>query len=138
LEPEPTIEQFYIYCSEKKLMGVRCKDCGSIQVPPRALCTLCFSSNMEWQRLSGLGKVLTFTEVQSAGYSNFQEIVPYTVGIVQLDEGPQLSGIIKHSESIKEIYVGADVSIEFETEPSAYWPNWPRYYFTIIHQSNDV
>src|SRR5713101_6564124 len=38
---DPTIEEFYKYCSERKLMAVRCIRCRQVMVPPRAICSNC-------------------------------------------------------------------------------------------------
>ena len=48
-EAEPfTIEQFYRFVNEGKLMGAKCKKCGKIMLPPRPICIQCYSENLEW------------------------------------------------------------------------------------------
>ena len=90
----PTIENFYRFCSERKLMGVKCKDCGTIIVPPRMNCSKCNSYNFDWIDLKGKGKLLTYSVVQIAP-NNFQTIIPDIVGIVELQEVLNLPLIIK-------------------------------------------
>ncbi len=44
----PTVENFYKYCGERKLMGVKCKGCGEILWPPPA-----YARNVSLTKLSG-------------------------------------------------------------------------------------
>ena len=62
-EISPTIENFYRYCSERKLMAVKCQQCEKIQLPPRPFCSKCHSSDLEWLKLKGRGKLLTYSIV---------------------------------------------------------------------------
>jgi len=123
----PTIEQFYKYCSERKLMGVKCRKCRTILVPPRNVCPHCYSSGFDWIQLSGRGKLLTYTIIH-APPAQFQAMAPYAVGIVKLEEGVQLPGMIK-SARLEDIKIGMDLVVDFETATPKVWPQWPRYYF---------
>ena len=53
---------FIDHLEEGKVMGTKCKKCGQIFFPPRADCYSCFSSDMEWFKVSGKGKLLSTTE----------------------------------------------------------------------------
>ena len=129
MDQELSIEQFYRFCGDKKLMGAHCKDCGNIFVPPRTMCPKCLSFDVEWAHLKGTGKLISYTETHIPGFSFFPEPVPYIVGVVKLDEGPQIAGIIKLNEPSSELHIGIELEIGFDTEPSEYWPHWPRYFF---------
>ena len=49
---------------------------------------------IEWQELSGKGRLHTFTVIRQAADPWFQQRVPYVYGVVELDEGPRMiSGI---------------------------------------------
>ena len=98
------------FLSEEKLMGSRCKKCGALYVPPRAICVKCHSSEMEWEEMKGEGKLIAFTCIAVApppmmkqGYGRNN---PYCSGVVQLDEGPRVDARIlgvdtKNPETIK-------------------------------------
>lgn len=122
-----TIESFYKYVAEGKLMAARCRRCGKLFVPPRPLCTDCYSKDLEWTQLEGEGKLLTYTVIHVSP-KQFESMVPYVVGIVQLNEGPQLPGMIRDIEADK-IKVGMKLRVDFDTAPSSEWPQWSRYYF---------
>jgi len=122
-----TIEQFYKFIAEKKLMAVKCKNCGSMFLPPRPMCTNCFSNELEWTQLDTKGRLITYTVIHIAP-EQFQPIAPYGYGIIQLEKGLRLPGMIKDIEHEK-IEVGLELEVDFDTNVSDSWPHWPRYFF---------
>jgi uncharacterized OB-fold protein len=122
-----TIENFYHFAQEGKLMAAQCDKCGALLVPPRPVCTNCLSKDLEWIKLKPKGKLLTYTVIHVAS-PQFQSLAPYAVGIVKLEDGPNLPGMIKGIEPEK-IKVGMDVLVDFDTDIPAEWPMWPRYFF---------
>jgi uncharacterized OB-fold protein len=123
-----TIEQFYKNISQKKLMGGKCRKCGKIHLPPRPLCDKCLSTEFEWVELPRTGRLLTYTIIHVAP-TQFQNMAPYAVGIVQLENGVKIPGMIKDAP-LDKIRVGMQLKMEFEeTQPTQQWPQWPRYHF---------
>jgi len=125
-----TIEQFYKNIGQKRLMGGKCRKCGKIHLPPRPLCDKCFSTEFEWVELPKTGRLLTYTIIHVAP-TYFQNMAPYAVGIVQLENGVKIPGMIKDVPHDK-IKVGMSLKIEFEETPQTQqtqWPQWPRYHF---------
>lgn len=57
---------------------------------PRARCPHCYSSDLSWVSVSGKGVLLSYTVVRAASPKAFAEDTPYGIGIVKLNEGPQL------------------------------------------------
>jgi len=121
-----TLESFYTFCAQKKLMGARCRSCRAILVPPRALCPKCGSMDIRWTKLKGTGKLLTYSVVHVASPA-FQSSVPYAVGIVQLTEGARLLGMIR--TNLKDLRIGLNLKVAFEPRQSESWPPWARYCF---------
>jgi uncharacterized OB-fold protein len=74
-----------------RLEAGKCKECGSIQFPPRLVCPECGAKEFETLRLSGKGKLLTFTIIRVAP-EGFGDLAPYAVGIVELEEGVRVMG----------------------------------------------
>ena len=101
---------FYKQLGEHKLMGSRNLTSGNLYVPPRSYCPTSHTDDMEWVEMSGKGKLVAYTVITvapshmlKAGY-NFKN--PYCTGIVELEEGPRISGQIfgldiAHPEKIK-------------------------------------
>lgn len=119
-EPLPfTAYSFNKFLSEKKLMASRCQDCGANHLPPRAICPNCHSSRMEWVEAPGTGRLVAYTSIAIAPtfmvQQGFDRNNPYVTGIVELEDGNQISGRIlgvdaKHPESIQ---VGMPVRVAF-------------------------
>lgn len=76
---------------QNKLLGLKCKQCGTITVPPKINCESCNSVDIDVVELSGRGKIQTFTTVFVAAEGREGE-VPYVILLVELDEGPWLMG----------------------------------------------
>ena len=125
-----TIEQFYKHINQGKLSGGKCKKCGKVHLPPRPLCDNCYSKEFEWTEIPARGKLLTYTIIYIAP-TQFQSLAPYAMGIVQLENGLKLPGMIK-GVAQEQIRIGMDLIMEFGTSAATQpWPQWPRYYFKL-------
>ncbi|HEX7483271.1 MAG TPA: Zn-ribbon domain-containing OB-fold protein [Candidatus Bathyarchaeia archaeon] len=123
-----TIEQFYKFLGQQKLMAGKCLKCGKIHLPPRPLCDNCLSQNFEWVSISGKGELLTYTVIHIAP-EQFQGLVPYTVGIVELENGLKIPGMIQKINQ-EQLKIGMALTLDFGTCSSPQqWPQWPRYCF---------
>jgi hypothetical protein len=123
-----TIEQFYKHILQGKLIGGKCKQCGKVHLPPRPLCDNCFSKEFEWVEVPRRGKLLTYTVIHVAP-TQFQSMVPYAVGIVELEKGVKIPGMIT-GIAPAQLKIGMDLTIDFGTRGTGQqWPQWPRYCF---------
>jgi uncharacterized OB-fold protein len=121
-----TIDQFYKYLARGKLMAGKCTHCGKIHLPPRPLCDRCFHQTFTWLEIAGTGKLVTYTVIHVAP-EQFQEQAPYAVGIVELETGLRLPGMIRGTTQLS---IGMTLTIDFTTCTAAQpWPQWPRYCF---------
>jgi uncharacterized OB-fold protein len=48
------------------------------------------STNLEWVKVSGRGRLHSYTIVQQPANAAFRDDVPYVYAVIQLDEGPRL------------------------------------------------
>ena len=87
--------QYFEALKENILKGLKCLDCGTITVPPKATCDECSSTNQEVTQLSGEGTIRTFTVIRVAP-EGFK--APYVVVLTQLREGPWLTGLLNSLE----------------------------------------
>ncbi len=71
----------------------KCKKCGEIHFPGRLICPHCKGREFETVNLSGKGELSTYTVIRVAP-SGFGDLTPYAVGIVRLDEGVNVMGMI--------------------------------------------
>ena len=74
----------------------RCVHCAAAQTLARHACTRCGSDALQWQEATGRATVRAVTVVSRAPAEAYRSLVPYTVVIVELDEGPRLMG---HAEA---------------------------------------
>ena len=76
---------------QNRLLGLKCRSCGAITVPPKMVCRQCTGSELDVIELKGSGKIRTFTTVNVAS-EGLEDAVPYTIVMVELDEGPWIMG----------------------------------------------
>lgn len=127
LNPSPTIESFYKFCAEKKLMGVKCAKCKRITVPPRSACPRCGNAGLSWIQLPSRGRLVTYTVIHMPP-AQFQTLAPYAIGIVEFAKGTRLPGMIRNVK-FENLRIGMELQTDFETTIPTEWPQWPRYFF---------
>ena len=77
--------------SRYNLLGSHCKTCGKYFYPVRNLCPECRrEGKMEPHKFKGEGTIVTYTITHSTS-DEFNDLVPYVLAIVELDEGPKLT-----------------------------------------------
>jgi uncharacterized OB-fold protein len=89
-QPSPETKGFWEGVSRHELLLKWCSACQRAHHPKRIVCTGCGSADLSWQRSSGRGKVYSFSEVHHVADKAFMASVPYTIGLVALDEGVYL------------------------------------------------
>lgn len=125
------IEQFYKFLQQGKLMAGRCTQCGKIHLPPRPLCDNCLSEQFEWVPVKGNGKLLTYTVIHVAP-EQFQALTPYAVGIVLLEDGLKIPGMIQGVKQ-EQLKIGMELTLDFGTcDITQKWPQWQRYCFKPV------
>ena len=65
-----------------------CRDCGSVQYPPREACHRCLSVRLEWCEQDGRGELLSETVLHHSNDLFFRERLPLRLGMVRLDPCP--------------------------------------------------
>jgi NAD(P)-dependent dehydrogenase (short-subunit alcohol dehydrogenase family)/uncharacterized OB-fold protein len=65
-----------------------CRDCASVQYPPREACHCCLSLQLEWTSQSGEGELISQTTLAHSHDQYFRERLPWRLGMVRLDCGP--------------------------------------------------
>jgi uncharacterized OB-fold protein len=91
MEHKLTFKDYDEALKQNKLLGLKCNACGAITVPPKMVCRQCAGTDLEIVQLKGSGKIRTFTTVFVAAEGREDE-VPYTIVMVELDEGPWIMG----------------------------------------------
>jgi uncharacterized protein len=89
LSPELT-KPFWEAAKRHELVMPRCKTCDHLFFYPRAECPRCLSNHLEWMKVSGRGRLHTYTVVYQPANAAFRDDAPYVYAVVQLDEGPRV------------------------------------------------
>jgi len=66
----------------------QCRDCGTVQYPPREACQSCLSIRLDWKPQSPEGELLSDTVLHHSNDLFFRERLPWRLGLVKLDCGP--------------------------------------------------
>ena len=68
----------------------RCSHCGHAWLPVRAECPHCLGAEWGWEQAAGGAKLISWVVYHTAFHPAFAGRLPYTVAVVELDEGPRL------------------------------------------------
>lgn len=113
----PTITElnrpFWDGCRNGELVLQRCASCERLRYPIAPVCPHCVGREWTWERVTGRGVVYTFAVFRHAYNEAWRDRVPYTVAIVQLDEGPTLIGDVD-GIAPEDVRVGLPVRVDFE------------------------
>ena len=113
--PEPTAVSapFWEGAVQGKFVIQQCEACGAKQHYPRPFCTSCLAEDLRWVETSGRARLYSFTVVRRAASKAFETSVPYVLGIVELDEGPHVTGNVVGCEP-EAVHVGMPLKLVFE------------------------
>jgi uncharacterized OB-fold protein len=109
------VGRFFEGLKENKLLGTKCKKCGTTYFPPRVDCSKCLADEIEWIELSGEGELATFT-VNTTPPESFSKYGTYIIGIVKLNDGPAVMTWLKDVKP-EDAKVGMRLKIEFIESP---------------------
>ncbi|MFC2066379.1 Zn-ribbon domain-containing OB-fold protein [Chloroflexota bacterium] len=120
MEERPiSTQSFHKFLNENKLMGSKCKKCGTVYSPPRPICLSCRSDEMGWVELKGKGKLLTFTSIYvgppSMVAQGYNRTNPYCSGVVGLEEGVNIDARIEgvDANNPETIKIGMPLTVDF-------------------------
>ena len=87
--PDADTEPFWAGIQAGELRLQRCDACGSAVFYPRAVCPHCLGASLAWFTASGDGTIYSYTVAHRA-FGEFADQAPFTVALVDLDEGVRM------------------------------------------------
>ena len=66
----------------------QCRECGTVQYPPREACQKCLSVRLDWKSQPPGGELIAQTVLHHSNDLFFRERLPWRLGLVKLDCGP--------------------------------------------------
>ena len=113
-EPTPDTQHFWDGTRAGELRLQRCNDCGKIYFPPRPFCPKCVSRSVSIIAASGRAKLHTYVVSHMAIPDSGIE-APYSVAVVQLEEGPRLlTNIVECEQTPEALQLDMPVEVVFE------------------------
>ena len=98
-----------------KIMSTICKKCGKRYYPPRADCSNCMASDMEWKPVPTEGTLVTFTKiyVPPDHFAIRQPVMPFSsvqfepcpIGLLEVEGGLRIMGWMPKID-LKKIRIG--------------------------------
>jgi uncharacterized OB-fold protein len=113
--PSPTTEAFWAATAEGQFLLQRCRACGAVQFYPKTTCTTCGSGALDWEAASGRGTLHTFTVARRATHPAFEGSDPYVVAIVELAEGPRVTGNLVDCP-VDDVRIGMAVELVWDDQ----------------------
>ncbi|MFO1534996.1 MAG: Zn-ribbon domain-containing OB-fold protein [Thermoplasmatota archaeon] len=101
---------------EGKILGFHCAECKLDRISPMARCPKCHSGNIVQRQFSTTGKVVSYT-IQSVAAEQFLNETPFAFALIQLDDGPHVSGWIPWIAKAKDLPMGQKVEYVTSYKP---------------------
>jgi uncharacterized protein len=118
-----------------ELLVQRCTECGRLRMPPRPMCPHCRSLAVSWEPMSGRGTVWSFAVPHPPLLPAYQELAPYNVVVVAIDEDPTIrfvGNLVSADDAPLDsvdpagIEIGEPVSVVFARIDDVHLPRWVR------------
>lgn len=108
--PYTKVSDFAVHLKDGRIMGSVCNACGYQTFPPRADCPECMSGDFSFREVDGRGKIYTFTHTEAVP-TGFEDVAPYTIVVVELDQGGRVLGWLGDTLDLDQIRIGDPVQV---------------------------
>jgi uncharacterized OB-fold protein len=119
-QPDAVSQGFWDAAARGELAIQHCVTCRTFQHPPRPLCRTCGGTGLQFEPVSGRGRLWSWTVVHRSMLDGFETATPYTCIVVELQEQ---KGLFLLSDLIDrnfgdELTVGLPVRVVFPDKGS--------------------
>ena len=116
-KPIPTLrgeeKTYFEEAKAGRLVYQRCGGCKAVISYPRVVCPSCMSEDLQFVPSAGRGTIYSHTTLYRAGHPAFADDVPYTIVLVDLDEGARVIADLVDSRP-EDVAVGMAVEVLFD------------------------
>jgi uncharacterized protein len=110
--PTPETQHFWDGTRAGELRLQRCNDCQHVYFPPRPFCPSCSSRSVSVFKASGRGKLLSYV-INYRPHPAWDG--PYSIAIVELDEGPRMmSNVVGCEQTPTALVLDMPLTVTFE------------------------
>ena len=122
--PSELTQPFWDATKDHKLVMQRCSNCNDWVWLPQPVCRRCLTPTLEWTPTSGKGTIYTYVVMHRATAPTFES--PYTIAVVELDEGARfLTNIVDIAPA--DVKIGMPVEVKFNDQGDLSLPEFkPR------------
>ena len=110
---EDLSKPFWEATKRHELILPKCNSCSSIFFYPREACPECTSMDLSWTKVSGKGRVYSYTHVKQSVHPSFQSANGHIYAIIELAEGPKIPSNILECDP-ENVQVDMNVIATFE------------------------
>lgn len=107
-------DPFWEAVKRHELLIPRCVKCNKFFWYPRQECPHCMQRDWNWEKVSGKGRLHTFTIVRQPQNPSFNDDVPYVYAIVQLDEGVRMVSNVIGCKIPEDVKVDMALEVTFD------------------------
>jgi uncharacterized OB-fold protein len=111
---QPELAPYWEGTRQGELRIPSCAGCGKSLWPPRAACSRCGALEKHWKPVPAQGTLFTWTVVGHPTVAGFEDLVPYAVGVVEIDGEPGVRMTGRLLTPHVTLQVGARVRAVFE------------------------
>lgn len=118
-------KEFWEATKRHELIVQCCNSCGAFQWGPEWLCHKCHSTEMGWKKVSGRGRLYSFTRTWNPVHPALREACPYIVAVVQLPDAGNVRMVGNLlGDPKQEPQFDCAVEAVFEDHPEATLVQW--------------
>lgn len=114
--PTPLTQPFWDAVKNGGLAFLRCQACGEAFLPAREECPNCLSPELAWTPASGRAKLISWVVYHRAFHPAFAARTPYTVAVVELEEGPRLISNISDAPDPEALVIDQALMLRVEQD----------------------
>ncbi len=114
----PDNQQFWDALGRGEAIAQNCDGCKRTRYPIVPVCPYCGGTAWNWKTLSGKGTVFSWVRYVRSYLPEFEDLMPYVVLSVQLEEGARMFGrLLDKLDRDAPISIGAPVEMVIERWP---------------------
>ena len=118
LPPLPAVTEenkpFWDSCKQNVLKLQKCSSCVEFRYPASVICPKCSSMEFSWEAVSGRGSIFSFVTYRRLYHKAFASLLPYSVAVIELDEGPRMVSRLVGVTDQNSIRCASRVKVCFE------------------------
>jgi uncharacterized OB-fold protein len=123
-EITPLTRPYWDALAQGVLQYQRCRDCGLAVLPVRTECPHCLQNSLGWERAGGRARLISWIVYHRAFHPAFAARVPYTVAIVELEEGPRLVSNLVAVDDPEALRIDSPLILTIEREEGIALPRF--------------